>query len=78
MKCNLGNVIACLLWSRDQLENREDEDEVMSGWVWKAIEDSTEKTRVEKAKEKRGKIWVNKIKRKDRVIEERKKKKDYQ
>jgi len=62
VKCNLGNVIACLLQSRDQLENREDEDDVMSGWVWKVIENSTEKTRVEKEKEERSKRRVNKIK----------------
>ena len=62
MKCNLGNIIACLLQSRDQLENREDEDDVMSGWVWKVIENSTEKTRVEKEKEERSKRRVNKIK----------------
>jgi len=53
VECNLGNAIASLPQSRDQLENRGDKDDEIFQRVWKLVETKAEKVRVGKIKEGR-------------------------
>ena len=53
MECDSGDAIACALQFWDQLENRRNKDNEMSGRMWEVVETKARKTRVSKIERKR-------------------------
>ena len=53
MKHDLGNVIACLLQSGDQLKDKRSKDDKVSRRMWKVVEAKARKIRMGKTKKKK-------------------------
>ena len=52
MECDIGDAMASIPQSRNQLEDRRGKDDKMSRQVWKAVENKGDEARVVEAEEK--------------------------
>ena len=64
MECDSGDAIACALQFWDQLENRRNKDNEMSGRMWEVVETKARKVRMVKVERRRERAGEKKTKKK--------------